>query len=123
VPLLKDLPGATGREVVFSEYLENEEAMVRSERYKLIVGTGRRRRQDGYDTGRPLLGPYERLYDLATDPAETTDVSARPDLAATLAELRTRLHDRLVTTRLGLEPVPPGLSETEAIHWCLVPRD
>ena len=27
--------------------------MVRSDRFKLIVGTGRRRRQDGYQTGSP----------------------------------------------------------------------
>ena len=29
----------------------------------------------------------------------------------------------MTTTRDGLEPVPPGLSELEAIHWCLIPRD
>ena len=40
MPLLEGEPGATGRDVVFSEYLENEEAMARSDRYKLIVGTG-----------------------------------------------------------------------------------
>ena len=51
--------------MVFSEYLENEEAMVRSARYKLIVCTGRRLREDGYRTAEPwrLPGPYERLYD------------------------------------------------------------
>jgi hypothetical protein len=27
------------------------------------------------------------------------------------------------TTRDGLEPIPPGVSQLEAIHWCLVPRD
>jgi arylsulfatase A-like enzyme len=109
--------------VVFSEYLENEEAMARSERYKLIVGTGRRVRQDGYKTDHPLPGPYEHLFDLRADPGETTDLATRPELAGIKDELRRRLHDRPVSTRGGLEPVPAGLAEIEAIHWCLVPRD
>src|SRR5258708_35188097 len=72
-PLLRNQPGAHARSVVFSEYLENEEAMIRSARYKLIVGTGRRLRQDGYQTLHPLPlpGPYQRLYDMEVDPNET----------------------------------------------------
>jgi len=122
-PLTRGEPGASGRETVFSEYLENEEAMVRSERYKLVVGTGRRNRRDGYETGLPLPGPYERLYDLKFDPGETTDLADRPETTAVKADLMGRLHERLRTTRDGVEPVPPGLSPTEAIRWCLVPRD
>jgi choline-sulfatase len=41
-PLIRGRPAARGHEFVFSEYLENEAAMVRSPRFKLIVGTGRR---------------------------------------------------------------------------------
>lgn len=121
--LLEGTPGAEGRDDVFSEYLENEEAMLRTDRYKLIVGTGRRERQDGYATGRPLPGPYVRLYDLSRDPDETTDLGDRADLAPVVRDLRHRLHDRLVRTRQGQPPAPDGLSEIEAIHWCLVPRD
>ena len=122
-PLMRGESGATGHDVVFSEYLENEEAMVRSERYKLIVGAGRRERQDGYATGMPPMGPYERLYDLDADPREATDLAQSTDLAPLRDELRRRLYDRLVTTRDRLEPVPAGLSEIDAIRWCLVPRD
>ena len=113
------------RDVVFSEYLENEEAMVRSARYKLIVGTGRRLRQDGYLPAQPLPlpGPYERLFDEAADPAETNDLSGDPRLAAVKDQLLDRMYERLTKTRDGLEPVPRGLSKLEAIHWCLVPRD
>jgi len=116
-------PGAKGRDVVVSEYLENEEAMARSDRYKLVVSTGARARQDGYATGRPLPGPSERLYDLEADPGETTDLHARPDLAPVVADLRRKLLDRLASTRGGREAVPPGLSEAEALRWCLIPRD
>ena len=69
--------------MVFSEYNENEEAMVRSDRFKLIVGTGRRERKDHLESGRPLSGPVQRLFDLERDPDETLDVSG--DAAATLS--------------------------------------
>ncbi len=97
--------------------------MIRTSRYKLIVGTGRRLRQDGYATGKPLPGPYQRLYDLVDDPAEAHDVSGDPRHRTLQADLLRRMHDRLLATRDGLEPVPPGISALEAIHWCLVPRD
>ena len=122
-PLIRGRPGACGHEVVFSEYLENEEAMVRSDRFKLIVGTGRRSRQDGYHTGRPLLGPYLRLLDVVQDPDETRDLSAEPAHQAIKDHLLHRMYVRMVTTREGLDPVPLVLSELGAIHWCLVPRD
>lgn len=121
--LVRGESGARGRDAVFSEYTENEEAMIRTARYKLIVGTGRRLRQDGYATGKPLPGPYQRLYDLTDDPNETRDLSADPRFQSLRDDLLHRLHDRLTSTRAGLEPVPPGLSTIEAIHWCLVPRD
>jgi arylsulfatase A-like enzyme len=125
VPLLEKRPGARARDVVFSEYLENEEAMVRSARYKLVVCTGRRVREDGYRTAEPwrLPGPYERLYDEVADPEETVDLSQDPAHASIKENLMDRMFERMATTREGLEPIPPGLSRLEAIHWCLVPRD
>jgi choline-sulfatase len=125
VPLILRKPGAKAHDVVFSEYLENEEAMVRTARYKLIIGTGRRLRRDGYQTALPmrLPGPYMRLYDLVVDPGEAKDLSDDPSHASIKEELLGRMVERMVTTRDGLEPVPPGLSRLEAIHWCLVPRD
>src|SRR5262249_40310484 len=52
-PLLR---GATGshRDVLFFEYSDNEEGAVRTDRWKLIYGTGRRRRRDGYALPGPL---------------------------------------------------------------------
>ena len=122
VPLLRGEPGATGRSLVFSEYLANEEAMVRSDRYKLIVGNGpARRREDGLDAA-PHSAPFERLYDLQADPGETTDLAGNPSLAAVRDGLRAHLHERLVVTRAPRTPIPPGLTRDEAIRWCLVPR-
>lgn len=124
VALAKGEANAKGREYVFSEYLENEEAMIRSERYKLIVGTGARERQDGYENDKPLLGPTIRLYDEQEDPQELVDLSRKPELGGIIAEHRKALFDRLTTTRDGIKPeLPNGLDELAAIHWCLVPRD
>jgi choline-sulfatase len=122
-PLVRDQAGARGRDAIFSEYLDNEEAMVRTSRFKLIVGTGRRLRQDGYQTGKPLPGPYQRLFDLVDDPGENRDLADDPRHRAVKDDLLHRMYQRLTTTREGLEPVPAGLAELEAIHWCLVPRD
>ncbi len=125
VPLLEKRPGANAHDIVFSEYLENEEAMVCSARYKLIVCTGRRLRDDGYLTAEQwrLPGPYERLYDELADPGETTDLSQDPAYASVKEALLERMYERMATTRAGLAPIPPGLSRLDAIHWCLVPRD
>ena len=52
--------------------------MIRSARYKLVVGSGRRKRQDHLETGRPLSGPYLKLYDLERDPGETINLATFP---------------------------------------------
>jgi choline-sulfatase len=122
-PLVRGQAGARGHDAVFSEYLDNEEAMIRTARFKLIIGTGRRLRQDGYQTGKPLPGPYQRLFDLVDDPGETRDLADDPRHQAVKQDLLHRMYRRLTSTRDGLGPVPPGLSELESIHWCLVPRD
>lgn len=115
--------GARGREVVVSEYLENEEAMARSDRYKLVVAAGGRKRGDGYAAVAPTLGPSERLYDLLDDPGETVNQINRPELASVVEGLRRKLLDRLRTTRELRTPVPSHLTEAEALRWCLTPQD
>ncbi len=117
-------PGARGRDVVVSEYLENAEAMARSDRYKLIVAAATRQRRDGYAPASPSpAGPSERLFDLKADPGETTNLIDRPDLAPVARDLRAKLLDRLRTTRERRTPVPPGLTDADALRWCLTPQD
>src|SRR5262249_39493915 len=80
VPLLR---GATDRhrDRVVVEYAENEEAMIRTGRWKFIYGTGKRARQDGYATGKPLPGRTVRLFDMERDPEEMTNLAGRPEHA------------------------------------------
>ena len=94
--------------------------MIRTGRFKLIVGTGRRHRQDGYETGQPLPGPYQRLFDLVDDPGETRDLADDPGHRAVKDDLLRRMYRRMTTTRDGLEPVPAGLSTLRGHP--LVPR-
>ncbi|MFO0889313.1 MAG: sulfatase-like hydrolase/transferase [Isosphaeraceae bacterium] len=122
-PLIEGRPDARGRDAVFSEYPEAEEAMIRSSRYKLVVGSGRRQRRDHLETGSPLSGPYVRLHDLERDPGETIDLAGVPHLQPVRDDLLRTLHDRLVSTWTGPSPVPRGLAPLDAIFWCLRPRD
>src|SRR5262249_50663183 len=76
------------RDHVFSEYLENEEAFIRTPRWKFIYCSGRRERGDGYKTNNPAPGRYRRLYDLRADPGEFTDVAGRhPEMVDTMEQL------------------------------------
>lgn len=116
-------PGAAGRSVVVSEYHENEEAMARSDRYKLILGSGRRARKDGYAAPAAPVGPYEHLYDMLEDPGEERDLAADPRLAEVRASLERAIYERLRATWEGPEPFPSKLPPRRAIEWCLTPRD
>ena len=80
-------PAAPPRNV-FSEYLENEEACIRTERWKFIQCSGRRARNDGYITSNPTPGRYVRLYDQKNDPDELADQSVKfPQVVAELSEV------------------------------------
>lgn len=108
---------ASPRDHIFSEYLENEEAYIKTDRYKLIYCTGRRERGDGYKTDQPTPGRYVRLYDHANDPGEFSDVAAaQPEvvkkLSAMILERFRRTHPEA-----GAEPA------SNPLDWYLRPRD
>jgi choline-sulfatase len=111
------------RNEVFVEYSENEEAAVRTERWKLVYSTGRRERQDGYATGRPLPGRTLRLFDLERDPDETTNLAERPENAALVAELTHKLADHLRRTARRPAQLPPAGDDYALLDDALKPRD
>ena len=109
------------RDHIFSEYLENEEACIRTQRFKLVFCSGRRERQDGYKTDNPTPGCWLRLYELANDPGEFTDVSKRyPQVVERLQRL---MLERFRQTHPDAPLEPKGLSVPEAIEFYLRPRD
>src|SRR5262249_41415190 len=122
VPLLR---GATDRhrDRVVVEYAENEEAMIRTGRWKFIYGTGKRARQDGYATGKPLPGRTVRLFDMERDPEEMTNLAGRPEHARAVARFTADLADHMRRTARQPELVPRTDDVHAVLEFCLQPRD
>jgi arylsulfatase A-like enzyme len=120
LPYLEGRRPRRPRASIFSEYLENEEACVRTDRWKFTQCSGRRKRTDGYETDRPTPGRYVRLYDLKADPGEFTDVAARhPEV---VGELSNVMLERFRSTHPE-SAAEPRLPTADAIDWYLRPRD
>lgn len=109
------------RDHVFTEYLENEEAYIRTDRWKYIFCSGRRVRTDGYLVDNPTPGRYRRLYDLTSDPGEFSDVSGKnPEV---VGEMEGLMLARFRATHPEAASEPQRLSRAEAIEFYLRPRD
>jgi choline-sulfatase len=121
-PLLQD-PSKAHRESVFIEYSENEEAYVVTERWKFIYGTGKRLREDGYETGGPLPGRTIMLFDLKGDPDERINLAARPEHADRVAGFTRQLADHMKATARQPELVPRTDDPHVILEHCLQPRD
>ena len=127
------LPGAQGQSLVrgqalgssrkhiFAEYTGNEEACIRTARWKLIHGSGRRARADGYVTDNPTPGRSVRLFDLVNDPGELIDVASANQ--ETVRELSDLLLTRMRATHPDACREPAGREIPELIDWYLRPRD
>jgi arylsulfatase A-like enzyme len=120
-PYLEQGRSAQPRDHIFSEYLENEEAFIRTAKWKYVFCSGARARTDGYQITNPTPGRYRRLYDLEADPGEFTDVAARNP--AVVVELSALMLKRFRDTHPEAEREPQGLSRDEAIEFYLTPRD
>ena len=120
-PYLEGRRMAKPRSYVFSEYLENEEACVRTDRWKFVFCTGKRKRTDGYEIDNPTPGRYIRLYDLKKDPGEFTDVAKRE--SAVVSRLQSTMLERFRSTHPDAEREPKGLAAEEALEFYLRPRD
>lgn len=109
------------RDHVFSEYLENEEVYLKTPEWKLIFGSGKRARTDGYLTDRPTPARYVKLFDLKPDPGEFTNVAARHPQVVT--RLERVILDRFRNTHPEAAQEPQRLSTEESIEWYVRPRD
>jgi arylsulfatase A-like enzyme len=111
------------RDEIFVEYSENEEAALRTERWKLVYTTGKRERQDGYKTGRALPDRTIHLFDLEVDPDEMTNVAGRPENARRVADFTQKLADHLRRTARRPEQIPQSGDVFEQIDVLLKPDD
>jgi len=111
------------RDVVFSEFLADNKAMVRTEKWKYIYTTGKHDLAQGYATGNPPSGVRHRLYNLVSDPNETTDVSEDPGNAEILKELQLRMLDIFEETHPDANDLPEGLDVEGKLAWYCEPPD
>jgi choline-sulfatase len=109
------------RSWIFSEYLENEEAYVRTDHWKFIFCSGKRKRDDGYVTENPTPGRYVRLFDHRNDPGEFTNVAARN--RGVVDKMQTLMLKRFRTTHPEAASEPQRLSPEESLDWYVRPRD
>jgi choline-sulfatase len=114
---------ATHRDVIFFEYLENEEAAVKTEDWKLIYCSGNRHRQDGYETHDPTPGRYLRLYNLKDDPAELNNLAGKPEHGQLTETLKRYLLTRFLTTHPEAAQLPIDRTIDAKLDWFLRPRD
>jgi choline-sulfatase len=111
----------THRDCVFVEYAENEEAAIRTNRWKLVYSTGRRERQDGYTTGRPLPGKTVRLFDMQNDPDELINLAASPEQATRVVELTAKLAQHMRDITPGASDLPKDADVDTILARCLPP--
>jgi choline-sulfatase len=102
---------------IFSEYLENEDVYIRTEKWKLNYSTGRRKREDGYATDNPTPGRTVRLYDLKQDPGEFANVAAQNPKV--VAELEALALARFRSTHPDADREPAN----DPLDFYLRPRD
>lgn len=111
-------PGAP-RDHIFSEYLETEQAYIRTAQHKFVYCSGRR--LDWYKPLHPANGRWRRLYDLKQDPREFHDIAAQhPTLVERYEDL---LLGRFRKTHPDAPAEPKGLSREEALDFYVRPRD
>jgi len=121
-PYLEGKAHPSPRTHIFSQYLENEEAFVRTDRWKYIFCTGQRKRTDGYLIADPTPGRYKRLYDRKADPGEFTDVAA--ENPTVVAEMEDLILERFRRTHPEADKEPGNQpSREDAIAWYVRPRD
>ena len=108
---------------VFSEYLEDNMAMVASTDWKYIFTTGSRDLGIGYQTGFGPSGIVHRLYDLKGDPSESKDVSKNPENEKILSELQNEMLKRFMETHPDAADCPENLTLEGKLVWFCEPRD
>ena len=111
------------RDIVFSEFLADNKAMVRTVKWKYIFTTGKHDLAQGYATGNPPTGIRHRLYDLKADPTETTDVSKDPANREILEDLQQEMIRIFKETHPKTGELPEGLSVEEQLAWFCEPPD
>jgi arylsulfatase A-like enzyme len=108
---------------VFSEYLEDNLAMVRSEKWKYMFTSGRRDLGIGYKTGYGPSGIVHRLYNLSDDPNEMRSLAEIPAYTDTLILLKNEMLKIFMQTHPHADECPKDLTLDGKLAWFCEPRD
>ena len=111
------------KDTVFAEFLIDNKAMVCTKEWKYIYSSGKRDLGQGYATGNPPMGVSHRLYNLASDPLETRDVSNDPNNQRLLKKLQNSMIATFMRTHPKANELPDGLSMEEKLTWFCIPPD
>jgi len=122
LPLLEGTTD-THRSYVFSEFLPDNKAMVRTERWKYIFSTGEHDLSMGYQTGNGPPGITHRLYDTVLDPNEHQNLAGRPEFSGVLKTLQFRMLQRFQETDPRAARLPPQFTlEESLVFFCQPPE-
>jgi len=116
-------PDIDHKEYVFSEFLCDNKAMIKNDKWKYIFNSGKRDLQQGYETGNPPTGIRHRLYDQVNDPEETTDVSGSEENREILEKMKAEMIRLFKETHPSVEELPAGLSTDEQLEWFCEPPE
>lgn len=122
VPLLEGRADEL-RGSVFSEYLPDNKAMIRTERWKYVFTTGTSDLAGGYETGLGPSGIDHRLYDLQTDPGETNNLAGDPQYSGVLKSMQIRMLEHFLHTHPRADALPDPLSLTGSLAWFCMPPE
>lgn len=111
------------RDYVFSEYLEDNLAMVKTKEWKYVFTTGSRDLGIGYQTGHGPSGIVHRLYHMIEDPKEYTDVSKDPDYSDVLLTMQRLMLKHFIETHPNARNCPAELTLEGKLVWFCEPRD
>jgi arylsulfatase A-like enzyme len=111
------------RDYAFSEYLQDNTAMVVKGDWKYVFFTGSRDLGIGYKTGFSPSGIVHRLYNLKNDPSESTNVAGKPENKALLEEMQQVMLGHFMKTHPDAARCPKELTTEGKLVWFCEPRD
>lgn len=109
------------KDIVFSEYLEDNMAMVAGEKWKYVFHTGKRDLGLEYKTGFGAPGISHLLYDLENDPREAKNVA--DENPEKVLELQKIMLSRFLETHPQAQMLPEELSLIGKLVWFCEPGD
>lgn len=111
------------REYVFSEYLQDNMAMVATREWKYIFHTGSRDLGIGYFTGNGPSGIFHGLYNLKLDKSEGSNLAYYPEHKSVLDNMQEMMLLHFIETHPDAENCPQNLTTEGKLVWFCEPRD